>query len=779
MELVDILNRYTKKSLLSMGRYLGLSQFPSDRTNLIASIAQAMQDPAAVSFAVSELSSAERALLEFVQLHRGRMSKLALQALAFREQISRSTVDEAHWEIEPLSGSAVFEVQLAVLASRGLLLTVSKNRDSLLHYEFKEQVLIPEPVLAHLPEPALVKPVITSTPPPPHIRYSDPSTFQRDLYLYWSFIRDNSVGLTTRGLVKKPLLKKINQTLLEKENIDDIRDESETQRLRFLRQCLLINQLIEIRDNQLFTAPQSDLFFSKPLVERARIVLDGYARNSFWNELLQIPCLVIEGSRVNGNIAPPLVLEARKKVLAFLTKFSARSWLTFEMIEDVVRKYDYEFLLERVISSFFSFITDKTPYSYYNNSLGWNFYERVNQGEYDQAYPIEDETQGWDLVEAGFIAAMIVEPLGWMGLVDLGFEQAQDSGEDPIDSVISMRFSELGAHLLLGTELNDPQLQVQGRLIVQPTFHVLLYPPISEDRLALLDRVADRLRLEQVAEYRLTRDSLYRARQQHELTSEAVVAILEEASGMPLPQNVAYTLLEWGQAQNRIRLHEGLTLFRVAQPKQLDQLLATPSTAGLIERRLSETAALVARADQAALEQALLAAGQLALVYQSPNDLQIGGDWIEIDESGLILLKTQAPSIYLRSALRRFCLESEAGLLLNEALVRQAFADGLGLDDLLAQLRLWCKEPLPKPIEGLLSKWAGLYGEARVARPTLLLLENQQMAERLLHDPELAGLIKPYRPAEVTLEIDPARLDELKQLLEARFLSLSDSDQRK
>lgn len=243
MELVDILNRYTKKSLLSMGRSLGLSQFPSDRSDLIASLIRAMHDPEAVAFAASGLSSAERALLEYVQLHRGKMSKLALQALAFREEISRSHVDAAPWEIEPLSGSEVFEVQLAVLASRGLLLTISKNRDSLVHYEFKEQVVMPEPVLAHLPDFALVKPVITSTQPPPHIRYGDPSSFQRDLYLYWSFVRDNSVGLTTRGLVKKPQLKKINQILLENENIDDVRDESETQRLRFLRHCLLINQI--------------------------------------------------------------------------------------------------------------------------------------------------------------------------------------------------------------------------------------------------------------------------------------------------------------------------------------------------------------------------------------------------------------------------------------------------------------------------------------------------------------------------------------------------------
>lgn len=777
MELVDILNRYTKKSLLSMGRYLGLSQFPSDRSDLIASLIRAMHDPEAVAFAASGLSSAERALLEYVQLHRGKMSKLALQALAFREEISRSHVEAAPWEIEPLSGSEVFEVQLAVLASRGLLLTISKNRDSLVHYEFKEQVVMPEPVLAHLPDFALVKPVITSTQPPPHIRYGDPSSFQRDLYLYWSFVRDNSVGLTTRGLVKKPQLKKINQILLGNENIDDIRDESETQRLRFLRHCLLINQLIEIKDNKLFITPQSEQFFSKPLTERARLVLEGYAQNSFWNELLQIPCLVIEGNGISANIAQPLVLEARKKVLAFLTKFPQQTWLTFEMIEDLVRKYDYEFLLERVISSFFSFISDKTPYSYYNNSLGWNFYERVNKGDYDQAYPINDEVQGWDLVEAGFIAAVIVEPLAWMGLVDLGFEEEQDDKRDAIDTVVSMRFSELGAHLLLGADLNDQRLQAQGRLIVQPTFHVLLYPPISEDRLALLDRFADRLRLEQVAEYRLTREALYRARQQHQLTAEEIVAQLEEASGMPLSQNVAYTLLEWGQAQERIRLHEGLTLFRVAQPEQLDQLLAEPSTAGLIERRLSATAALVESAKQAALEQALLAAGQLALVYQSPKDLQSGGDWIEIDANGLINLKPQAPSIYLRGALRRFCLESEAGLLLNEALVRQAFADGLELDELLGQLRRWSKEPLPKPIEGLLSKWAGLYGEARVERPTLILIENQQMAERLLHAPELADLIKPYQPAVVTLEVDPARLDELKGLLEARFLSLIDPDQ--
>lgn len=776
MELADLLDKYTKTSLLSMARHLGLSELSNDHAELTRAIIEAMNDPDAVRLAYAGLTLRERRLLEFVQLHGGSISILALRALAFREKISLSNAEGSSSQIKPRSDSTVFEEQLAVLASRGLLLTINKKRDSLLRYEFKERAIIPEPVREHLPTVSLDT-SLTPTTPPPYIRYGDAASFQRDLYLYWSYIRDNTVSVTTRGLIKKTQLKKINQTLSKPDALDDIRDETRTGRLRFLRECLLVNQFIQQEGNRLVVTPQSEHFFSKPLAERARLIFDGYRQNQFWNELLQIPCLVLEGDRINPRFAPELVRGARQKILYCLQTIRSQDWLTFEALEDFIRNRDYEFLFERIEAFFFGRMGRSLPYLYTGNSLGWNFYELREKNGERYAYEIEDEETGWDLVEAGFIAAVIAEPLAWMGLVDLGFEEAQDDGPDAVDTVFCMRLNELGAHLLLGTELNAQALQAQGRLIVQATFQVLHYPPISEERLSLLDRVAERVRVEQVAEYRLTRESLYRARQTFQLTAEQIIKLLEEASGEPLPQNVAYTLLEWGQAQERIRLYEEVMLFQVAQPELLDRLLAEPTSATLIARRLSPNLALVDKSVQAELEQALLNMGQLALVYDTPEVLKTGGDWIEIDSNGLITLKPQAPSVYLRPALRRFCLENQAGFLPNEALVRQAFADGLELDELLGQLRLWGCHELPKRLERQLYTWSGSPGELVLERPLLLKLENEQLAERLLHDPELAALLKPYRPLGTVLEVSADQLAQLKALLAERHISLLDRDE--
>ena len=61
-------------------------------------------------------------------------------------------------------------------------------------------------------------------------------TFQRDLYLYWSYVRDNGVRLTQKDEVQKTDLKKLNATLLVRETLGKGEGELDHLRLRFLRQ---------------------------------------------------------------------------------------------------------------------------------------------------------------------------------------------------------------------------------------------------------------------------------------------------------------------------------------------------------------------------------------------------------------------------------------------------------------------------------------------------------------------------------------------------------------
>jgi Helicase conserved C-terminal domain len=93
-----------------------------------------------------------------------------------------------------------------------------------------------------------------------------------------------------------------------------------------------------------------------------------------------------------------------------------------------------------------------------------------------------------------------------------------------------------------------------------------------------LDRFAERVRLDRVALYRLTRATLYRGLQDG-LTLDEVLHILETRNGGPLPQNVAYSLAEWERLYQRIHVQRAVTLVEATDDEELQALRALPELA--------------------------------------------------------------------------------------------------------------------------------------------------------------------------------------------------------
>jgi len=769
MDIIELLSTYSKATLQVMARSLGLTTAPKERVQLIIQISRAMSDQTNVLHTLERLSSSERALLERVQLAGGEMSVGALRVLATRDGLTDRQGRPPTGRVAPVANSRVFEEQIARLVAHGMLLTTGQRLyGGLLGYELLAQLVIPPPVLPLLPPLPVVAEELSASPPPT-IRAADPATLQRDLYLYWSFLRDTHVTLTVRGLVNKAQLKKINSLLSTSEALENVRDESEAGRLRFLRHLLVGCGLVSRSGDRLAVTPKGESFFAQPLATRTQAVFDAYLKGSFWDELMQIPCLVIEGRRTSQNEAPPFVVRGRAKLVELIAELPSEGWLDVAAIIERVRRRGYEFLLPRRATHYGYTAVPPNPYVGYGNELGWSFYAaRPGQASYE-GY-IRDEAAGWDVVEAGMVVALLEEPLYWLGLLDGGF--APDADAPGGQRLVAIRPTPLGAHILMGAPLERDEPLPSGRLIVQPTFQLLAYPPVSEVQLALLDRIAERGRLEQVAEYRLTRESVYRARQQHGLTVDQVVASLERESGTALPQNVAYTLVEWGQAQERVVLHEEVTLLTVAEPGQLDRLLAAPGTAAAIARRLTPTAALVHLGSLATIEAALLADGQLPLRFDQPPDLETGGHWLEVAADGLLTLLPSAPALYLRRALRPFSGEQGAALRITPAGVRQALADGLVLEQLLDRLAAWSGGNLPHSLQTQIKAWGGFFGSAQIERPVLLRLEDGRVLQSLLEDPELAPLLRPYQPSGALVEIDQQQLGQIAGLLAARGMHL-------
>lgn len=136
--------------------------------------------------------------------------------------------------------------------------------------------------------------------------------------------------------------------------------------------------------------------------------------------------------------------------------------------------------------------------------------------------------------------------------------------------------------------VSNPPLLGAHTLAVQPTFEVLLLRPAPRHVWAL-SAFADLERLDRVSIYHLRREDLERGLAGG-LTLGRVTEYLEQQSGEPLPQNVAYQLAEWAREYRRVRLRRVL----VVEPDD------RASVAG-IEKELREAGIRVERLDDGRL----------------------------------------------------------------------------------------------------------------------------------------------------------------------------------
>ncbi|MCA1554647.1 MAG: helicase-associated domain-containing protein, partial [Chloroflexi bacterium] len=366
------------------------------------------------------------------------------------------------------------------------------------------------------------------------VREGSAQSFQRDVYLFWNYVREESVALTATGFVPKRHLAKINDVLLDKADVQAARDESETARLHFTRLMMEDAGLLKCVEGALQTSGHASDFFSFSLTRRSDRFFQTWRKSSQWNELLHLP---IE-PRAHEDRSPKamqVVVRAREYVLALVEQHAAEGWLSLDDLVRIVREQYYEFLFKRTREEFGAV----NPYYYYHNPLGWGF-------------PVGDEREGWDKVESEFIRSIVAQPLHWLGLVSLGWQDGR---------VAAFRFTPLGAYLigLRAQPPPDESTSGVGRLVVQPNFQIFALEPIAEQMLARLDRFADRVKADRVYEYHLTRDSLYRA-QQDGTSVQDVIAFLQQAASSALPQNVERTLEEWGQSYERIIIYSNISL---------------------------------------------------------------------------------------------------------------------------------------------------------------------------------------------------------------------------
>jgi hypothetical protein len=579
------------------------------------------------------------------------------------------------------------------------------------------------------------------------------SNFQRDVYLYWNYVREHEVLLTVTGLVPKRHLLKLNDMLIAKSDLKMARDEADLSRLNFIRIVMEEAGLLKSDATQLMVSSSASDFWSYSLMRRTDRLFEAWKKATQWNELLHLP---IE-PQTNGNRSPRavvLVAKARQWLLNLLAEHVRDGWLSLDDLVKKARALNYEFLFPRERKDFGAI----NPYYYYHNPLGWGF-------------PVGDESEGWEKVEAEFIRNLIQEPLHWLGLVSLGYRHEQ---------VVAFQLTPVGAYLfgLAAQPPLDDTTALSGRVVVQPNFQIFALEPIAEQTLAMLDRFADRVKADRVMEYHLSRESFYRATQ-NGLTAQAVIDFLTQATATPLPQNVHRSLEDWAQGFERITIRKRVSLLHTHDAALLDELAAIPDLAPWWRGRPLPYVAIVHHDDEARerILQELFARGQLpALTCQPPSPHTALGQAttydeashaLVLDEQGKIQLLHSIPNIFLLRELEQHVERRPDGLYLTEAVVKANRAAGESLDDILARWTKWHHGALPPAWQQKLKQWGQFYGSARIEQLVVIRLQSAELLHKLMNDPTVAAHLKPFAGDAAAAIVDATHLETVKQWLEA------------
>lgn len=589
-------------------------------------------------------------------------------------------------------------------------------------------------------------------------------SFQRTLYLYWSIVSAEREGLPliNSGMLARSALRQIIEAIDPTISPDQIHSETDVPRLFFTRLLLQELGLLRTRDSTLYGAPAGD-FFTEPPRERLRRCVRAWLYTSFWNELAFLPNVAARPGPQPLDAAHEEVVRARQMVVERLLQEPAAVWQ--DIFAFIARaKLSMPYLL---FPRQFGARADR--YSVGSNPYGWDF--RLRHGWLTPR-------EGWYMVEGGFIRAILLGPLHWLGLV----ETRQEGHVNQFRASPHLELANAEESAAAASELSP----LSGKLIVQPNFELIVLAPVSEGLLMKLDRFAERVKLEHIAQYRLTKASVTRAIQ-FGLHAEDILSVLQEATdpGIDIPQNVRYSLAEWERQARRVELWPNATLIEVDDPALLDSLLVGEETRALFRRRLAPTLAEVVTSRLPALQAALWQRQYLPAVTPAPEQDALGegerstarGPQWQLREDGLLQPLFAVIDLYLAAEAAQFTARDEetSWLRITPSSIQSAIENGLALNVIIRFLQTYCDGGAPPSFLIRLKLWGGGYGEhsgVRVEQMPMLYLSEQALQD-VRADDALRVLLDTVVPAEGRLvRVPREHLEQVIALLKERGFTI-------
>jgi len=462
-----------------------------------------------------------------------------------------------------------------------------------------EFFFIPQDLLPLLPQAGKGLPSFTvePSPSPPVIRQADLALLE-DVCTFLSCLQREEMKPLRGGYLPRPVVERLNEQFIVKEDLAEIVHERGTQRLAFLHHLCRQLRLVRVRRGLLKpSSAEARTWLKSSPADQMAALQAAWRDDAQWNELWHVPSLRCEDTGWRND-----PLATRQRLLKHLSQCPPDQWLSLASFIQAIKESDPDF---------------QRP----DGDYGSWYIRQADMGRYLAGF------ESWDQVEGALIAYLIAQPLHWLGATSLGYENddvllrlalcfTQDRNLQ--SSLPSSFLITLWGATFLGLPRPEREKWSPQPIEVRPDFTILVPAGASLYHRFQVERFAERQGSEERAYlYRVTQDSLARLLRE-DIKVETVLGFLKQAAAGRLPANVADTLRQWGQKYGQVSLRPVL-LLQVKDELILQELQALPQTRPYLREIISPTAATVAKKDWPRLVEELRKLGYLPHVEGISN----------------------------------------------------------------------------------------------------------------------------------------------------------------
>ncbi len=572
---------------------------------------------------------------------------------------------------------------------------------------------------------------------PAYVNTGNLEEFLRQLFFTWSEFRRKPARLLKSGDIGKRDQRRMTEGL-------GLSEEKDLPRVKLLYAALKALNLVTTSEGRVEAADSHavTLFWNTSPVGQMRELINAYPQ-------LDLPVTynihpLSEFSYYGGLQTQPDA-EIRRAILSVLPQLSSALWIPYPLF--------YAFATSGV-SGYLALSSPALQLLF--NNMRWYGLNRTEELQ-SQFYLVEKE-----------IVRSVLKEMLMLGFVDIGY------GQQPNAPPEAVRISELlHAHL---TQQPWTQPQVQGQVVLQPDAQLLAIGPVPLRVLANLERVAVREKQDQgVITYRITRESIYQAFQHGETLAE-IKGYLEDATGQPLPQNIARSLEEWTDQHQRILVRRDIQILQVASSETLGRLLDDPVVARYLHR-LDEKTAWIKMKDSPIVEERLraleiLPSHSMDHAKDLVNSLRWDGEYL--------VSRTPLPSLYVIGTMQLIAETAKAhqsffNWALTPESVRDAVTSGWKLVDILKTVETMTGQSLSQEWEKKLKAWGKYYGDGNTAQVRLVRLSSKQTLHELRSkDRNLSRWLKPLPHSEALAVVKETHWEETLALLSSYGILIKD-----